>query len=345
MHILITGGAGFVGSSLALFLRKKSKNIKITTFDNLYRRGSEKNIPALQENGIEFLHGDVRNNQDLNLISRTDVIIECSAEPSVLSGLSGSPEYLIQTNLFGALNCLEICRKNKSKLIFLSSSRVYPFDVIRELALSEKKTRFSFNTVGNLQPGISRKGISEEFTTTGIRSLYGATKLSAEMFCNEYSDAFGVETVINRCGVIAGPGQFGKTDQGFVTFWMKQHLAQQPISFIGYGGSGKQVRDILDISDLCNLIWQQIETSNIAETSIYNVGGGLKNSLSLLELTKICEEITGNSLPLSRVSKNRPADIPIFITDNSLVEEKYGWKQKKTTDETLIEISKWLRGN
>ena len=121
--ILITGGAGFVGSNLAVSLKKKYPALRIIVLDNLKRRGSELNIPRLKNYGIEFIHGDIRNPEDLELNFKIDLMLECSAEPSVLSGYDTNPRYIINTNLIGTVNCLELARRNKTDIIFLSTSK------------------------------------------------------------------------------------------------------------------------------------------------------------------------------------------------------------------------------
>ena len=130
MRLLITGGAGFVGSNLALDFKKNNPETHIIALDNLKRRGSELNLPRLKEDGIEFIHGDIRNKEDLEGTGKADLIIECSAEPSVMAGYNSSPEYLINTNLLGTVNCLEYARKCDADVVFLSTSRVYPVRTI-----------------------------------------------------------------------------------------------------------------------------------------------------------------------------------------------------------------------
>ncbi|MGD9593103.1 MAG: NAD-dependent epimerase/dehydratase family protein, partial [Candidatus Berkiella sp.] len=202
--LLITGGAGFVGSSLALLFKQFYEDLEIICFDNLSRRGSELNLSRLKQHGIKFVHGDVRNKEDLFNLPAADWLIECSAEPSVHAGFNESPMYLINTNLNGLINCLEFSRLKGSKLLFLSTSRVYPIKALRELPLANKDDRFVLSKPNKIV-GLSENGISEEFTLNGTRSLYGATKLSAELFIQEYCQMYNLKAVINRCGVLAGP--------------------------------------------------------------------------------------------------------------------------------------------
>jgi CDP-paratose 2-epimerase len=202
--IVVTGGAGFIGANFALHYKKQHPEDNLICFDNLNRKGSELNVPRLEQQGITFIKGDVRKREDLQFNEKIDVIVECSAEPSVLAGLKDSPEYVIDTNLGGAINCLELARKNKSKFIFLSTSRVYPYNLLTKLKCEKSETRFKISEDNHIF-GLSQEGINEEFPLIGIRSIYGTTKLCAEQLIQEYGEAFGMEYVINRCGVVAGP--------------------------------------------------------------------------------------------------------------------------------------------
>src|SRR3954447_24103229 len=242
-RLLITGGAGFVGSNLAVSLAGRHPDWDFVVLDNLYRRGSELNLPRLQEAGVEFVKGDVREPGDLGALPRFDAILECSAEPSVMSGIDGDTGYLVHTNLTGAYNCLELARRDGAFLVFLSTSRVYPVAPQVGLRLEEAATRFELAAEQEVR-GVSSAGISEDFPLEGARTLYGATKLAAELLIEEYRDGLGVPAVIDRCGVIAGPWQMGKVDQGVFTHWMLAHYFGHPLSYIGFGGTGKQVRDL-----------------------------------------------------------------------------------------------------
>ena len=344
MKIVITGGAGFVGSTLCLQLKIKYPNYQIIAFDNLKRRGSELNLIDLKTAGIEFIHGDIRNNEDLASLETFDVLIEASAEPSVTAGLDSDPTYVINNNLYGSINCFNACIKNKAKLIFLSTSRVYPIATIENASYTEQETRFIFEDNQDLT-GITTKGISEKLSLDGARSFYGTTKLASEMFINEYAAFYGLKAAITRFGVIAGPRQMGKTDQGVVTLWMAKHFWKQSLKYIGYGGTGKQVRDILHVDDVVDLVDLQIHEIEKFEGKIYNVGGGLENSTSLQEMTVICEKISGNKINISSETETRTADLRIYITDNSKIEAETGWKPKKSVETVLKDIYNWIKQN
>jgi len=344
MRLLVTGGCGFVGSSLAIQFKRENPDYKIVAFDNLKRRGSELNIARLRKEGIDFVHGDIRNREDLWAAGDFDVMLECSAEPSVLAGYDGSPDYVLNTNLFGTINCLELVRKKNASIIFLSTSRVYPIDLISQQPFTESETRFEISEQASC-PGISARGISEDFPIYSARSLYGATKLASELLLLEYFQMYGVRGVINRCGVLTGPWQMGKVDQGVVVLWVARHHFRQQLSYIGYGGSGKQVRDILHINDLFRLIRQQVENIDLFNGKTLNVGGGRDISISLLELTSLCEKATGNSIPIIRHNEDRKGDIPWYITDCSRVRELCGWQPVIKPEEIVTEIAEWIRDN
>jgi CDP-paratose 2-epimerase len=344
MKIVVTGGAGFVGSTLCLQLKGNYPSYDIVAFDNLKRRGSELNLADFQKKGIPFFHGDIRNNEDLSALGNFDVLIEASAEPSVTAGLDSDPTYVINNNLYGSINCFNACLKNNAKLIFLSTSRVYPIETIEKANYIEESTRFSFD-VNQTQEGISNIGISEKLSLEGARSFYGTTKLSSEMFIQEYAAFYGLKAAITRFGVIAGPRQMGKTDQGVVTLWMAKHYWNQSLKYIGYGGEGKQVRDLLHVDDVVNLIDLQIHQIEKFEGKIYNVGGGIENSASLLEMTSICEKITGNKIQIASEVETRTADLRIYITDNSLIEKEIGWKPTKNVEQIFTDIFHWIKEN
>jgi CDP-paratose 2-epimerase len=343
MRILVTGGCGFVGASISLALASRNPDWELVAFDNLRRRGSELNLPRLRRAGVEFVHGDVRERDDLFGVSRIDALVECSAEPAVLAGLE-SPDYVVSTNLLGAYHCLELARRDEALYVFLSTSRVYPTDALRGLNLVETETRFELAPTQNV-PGVSQDGISETFPLDGARTLYGTTKLAGELLALEYADAFGLRTVVNRCGVIAGPWQMGKVDQGVFTHWVLSHHFGRPLRYIGYGGSGKQVRDLLFVDDLVDLIEEQLLRPEDWNGFNGNVGGGRECSLSLLEATNLCRELTGNEVPIEGVDEPRPGDVPVFISDCRRLFERTHWRPRRSPADMLEEIATWVDEN
>jgi len=340
--VLITGGAGFVGSSIALSLKQRWPESRVLALDNLRRRGSELNLPRLGNAGVRFVQGDVRSQADLlDLPDRPELIIECSAEPSAQAGYGGSPEYLVQTNLAGCFHCLELARRVKADFLFLSTSRVYPVEKLNSLRFEESETRFVLLD-GQALPGASAHGISEDFPLEGPRSLYGMTKLASELMVLEYAAAYDFRCVINRCGLIAGPWQMGKTDQGVVALWVAAHYFERELNYIGFGGLGKQVRDLLHVQDLCDLIAQQVAHFELYSGKLFNVGGGLDGSLSLREMTALCEQITGNGIAIASEPRTRPADVRIYITDYRRLADLTGWRPSRGPALIVSDICEWI---
>lgn len=342
MKILITGGAGFIGSSAAAGLALRHPEWKIVAIDNLRRRGSELNLPRLRAAGVDFVHGDVRDLADLSIVDEVQVIVECSAEPSVLAGVGESPDYVIKANLLGAYHCLEVARRHDAQFVFLSTSRVYPLASLVNLAIFESETRFELADQQPV-PGVSGHGISEDMPLfTGARTVYGATKLAAELLIHEYRESYGLRTVVNRCGVIAGPWQMGKVDQGVFTFWMLAHVFQRPLSYIGFGGGGKQVRDLLHVEDLVDLVDRQLADPSRWNGWVGNVGGGSDCSLSLQEATTLCAEITGHETRIIRQPEPRPGDVPIYISDCRRLYDQTDWRPRFGTREIMCDIRDWI---
>lgn len=345
MKILITGGAGFVGASLATAIKLDNPSASVVAMDNLRRRGSELNLSKLKQLGVQFVHGDIRNPADLgDLEGSFDLLIEASAEPSVLAGLNGSPSYLLETNLNGTLNCLEFARKRAKGLIFLSTSRVYSIRPLKEIGLQESSTRFEI--LGNQKwKGVSTHGISETFPTHLPRSLYGATKLASELIIQEYAETYRLSAILNRCGVLAGPGQFGKTDQGVFTLWVAHHHFSLPLKYTGFGGQGKQVRDLLHPLDLYELIKRQIPLLESQSGGVFNVGGGTRNAISMSELTRLCEKVVGRSVPIGSVQETSQVDIPLYVSDNALVSQTFAWQPTRSVEKIVQETAHWIQQN
>ena len=344
-RVLVTGGAGFVGSHLAIRLRERYPAARVIAADNLKRRGSEWILPRLAEQGVEFRHTDVRNRDDLTIPRfEPDLVVDCAAEPAVLAAYDDGPAYVLETNLGGTLNVLELARRCGADVVFLSTSRVYPIGALEAIAFEELPTRFAISPV-QTQSGITQAGVSESFSLEGARSLYGTTKLAGELVLAEYEQMYGLRYVVDRCGVIAGPWQMGKVDQGVFTLWMGRHYFKRPLQYIGYGGSGKQVRDVLAVDDLGDLVLRQLDEIERLPRRVYNVGGGMSSSLSLVELTALCEEITGNRVEIGTTSEQRPDDVRIYVTDNARVAADTGWSPRKTPRELLAEVHTWIKGN
>lgn len=340
-RILVTGGAGFAGSNLALRLKAARPGTEVIAFDNLKRRGSELALDRLRSGGVDFVHGDIRVREDLLAQRGLDLILDCAAEPSVLAGRDGSPDYVIQTNLVGTLHCLELARREGAGVVLLSTSRVYPVAPINALAYRETGTRYELEP-DQAVPGASGHGIAEDFPLDGPRSIYGASKLASELFVQEYVDAYGLRCVINRCGVLAGPWQMGKVDQGVVGLWAARHVYGGPLSYIGFGGAGKQVRDLLHIGDLHALLERQLEELDDLRGEVWNVGGGREVSVSLLELTELCRRATGRRLDVGSVPETRPSDLIAYLSDCRRAEARFGWKPSIMPARIVDDTVRWI---
>jgi CDP-paratose 2-epimerase len=341
-RLLITGGAGFVGSSLACAFRRDHPDWKVVAFDNLRRRGSELAVERLRAEGVEFHHGDVRCAEDLEAAGAADLLIECAAEPSVHAGYRDGPNYLIATNLTGTVNCLEHLRRHGGDLLFLSTSRVYPIGGLRALPFERSGDRLALPSGSNGDGWSAAAGISEAFPLAGSRSMYGATKLASELLIEEYREMYGLRAVINRCGVLAGPWQMGKVDQGFIVLWLARHLYGGALAYTGFGGEGLQVRDILHVDDLYDLLTLQLRQLDCLSGATYNVAGGTDRSVSLRELTEWCQHLTGKFLQIGQVAETRPADVPFYIGDSRSVQAATGWEPQRKLDRLLEDIHRWL---
>jgi CDP-paratose 2-epimerase len=340
-RVLVTGGAGFIGANLCVGLADRHADWELVAFDNLKRRGSELNLPRLREAGVRFVHGDVRLRADLMTLDRVDVIVECSAEPSVTAGLDGALDYLIETNLSGAHHCLELARRDAAQFVFLSTSRVYPVAGLEALAFREAETRFELEPAQTEQ-GASGAGIAETFRLDGARTVYGATKLAAELLIAEYAESYGLRTAIDRCGVIAGPWQMGKVDQGVFSHWMLAHCFGRELAYIGYGGTGKQVRDLLHSDDLLDLVEDQLLRPEHWAGTTFNVGGGRSGSLSLKETTALCRELTGNDVPVRAHGAQRAGDVRIYLSDCSALFAHTDWRPSRSPRDVLVDLMRWV---
>jgi len=332
MRVLITGGCGFVGTNLAIFLN--SKGFNVNCLDNLSRKGSRYNLKLLRNNKIKNYNFDIYNYKKIQKLPKYDLIVDCCAEAAVEISKKDI-DSVINTNFLGTLNILKKAKKDKSKIIFLSTSRVYPIKDINNII--KKKIIYSKIKI--------KKTFAENDNLRGPKTIYGLTKLSSEMLIEEFAYAFNLKFIINRCGVISGPLQFGKQDQGFVSLWIWSHLRKKKMKYIGYGGFGNQVRDVLHIDDLCELVNLQIRKIKKINNQIFTVGGSKKSYTSLRQLTHICEKITKNKIKFDKVTKTSIYDIPYFITNNNLVTKTYGWKPKRNILKVVSDTFLWLKNN
>ncbi len=340
---LVTGGAGFIGSRLCLRLKAWDPEARVVAFDNLHRRGSELQVPRLRSAGVEFVRGDVRCAEELDRLERCDVVVDAAADPSVLAGVDGDPSYVVRSNLVGALNCLEIARRWGAGFVLLSTSRVYPVAALRAIPLLRVGQRFEPEPAAGI-PGLTAEGITEAFPLgEGTRTLYGATKYAAELLALEYGELYGFPVVIDRCGVVAGPWQMARVEQGVVGLWCARHVYGGSLAYIGHDGF--QVRDALHVDDLVDLLLIQVERLGDVYGEVFNVGGGRGISFSLRELTALCREVSGREIPVGRVDAERPGDVPWYVTDASRVRARLGWSPRRDLRRIVEDTVAWLRGH
>lgn len=341
MKIFITGICGFVGSRLALFLVDALPGVEIVGMDNFLRSGSERNRPLLQAKGIRVFHGDIRMQADLESLPQVDWVIDAAANPSVLAGVDGltSSRQLVAHNLGGSLELLEFCKRQMAGLILLSTSRVYSIPPLAKLPVVSENGAYRLEAGAELPHGVSSLGVTEEFSTAAPVSLYGATKLASEVMALEYGATFGFPVWVDRCGVLAGAGQFGKPDQGIVAFWINAWLRGASLRYIGFDGKGSQVRDAFHPHDLGEMILAQMKIGKPEGRAVWNLGGGSKNGFSLSGLSRWCEERFGKREVLAS-PEPREFDIPWMVMDFSQANQAFGWTPKISLEEIFEEIAR-----
>jgi CDP-paratose 2-epimerase len=342
VKILVTGGAGFVGFNLLCYLNDTYSHYKLVALDNLTRLGSEQNVSILLKRGIKFLQGDVQNMHELQLAGRVDVVIHCASDASVLGGIMSPAELIIRNNLLGSVNVFEYATQYQAQLIYFSTNRIYSCESLNALVYTKQESRLVLEKAQQLT-GVSELGISEEFPVMLSKTFYGATKYCGEVLLQEYAAYKGLRYVINRFGVISGRGQFGMESQGVIAYWLRQHFEQKPLKYIGFGGSGKQVRDALHVADVCVLVDLQLHRFDEVAGKVFNVGGGFANSFSLFELTQYCRDLTGNTIPIQAVLDQRAGDIPIYYTDNTLIQDTLDWQPMHTIHDILSDLLTWFQ--
>lgn len=316
------------------FSKKKIKNSTVYSLDNFCRKGSKINYKRLISNKIKNYNIDIVNYKKLQLIKKFDLIIDCCAEPAIEDSLK-NPDKIFYTNLVGTFNILKKCVADKSNIIFLSTSRVYS---IKKLNNKIKK-KIIKNKIVKLTE------INESYDTSSPKSLYGMSKLSSEDLIKEFSYMHKIKYIINRFGVITGPWQFGKQDQGFVTLWIGKHIFKKKLSYIGYGGYGNQARDLIHIEDVCEILLKQISQLKKIYNQTFNIGGGKKNVVSLKDLTVLCENATKNKIKIQKNRSTSIFDVPYFVTDNKKIKKYYNWLPKKNINDIIFDIRDWFLNN
>ena len=340
MRVVISGACGFVGSSLARWLLEHGDGIEVIGFDNFIRAGSELNRRDLQARGVQLFHADVRSRSDLEALPKADWVIDAAANASVLAGVDGktSSRQIIEHNLLGTVEMLEYCKAHRAGFVLLSTSRVYGIPPLAALPMRVENEGFVLDASGPLPPGVTAAGVSEDFSTAAPVSLYGTTKLCSEQLALEYGEAFGLPVWINRCGVLAGAGQFGRADQGIFSFWINSWRRQRALKYIGFGGTGRQVRDCLHPRDLARLVLAQMRDPARKVSRLQHVAGGVSQAMSLRQLSGWCERRFGPYTVASDAAE-RQFDIPWMVMDASRAGRQWGWQPEVALESILGEIA------
>jgi CDP-paratose 2-epimerase len=340
MRVLITGICGFVGSTLARAWIEAVPELEVVGLDNFIRPGSEENRASLRRLGVSLIHGDIRAASDFEALPTVDWVIDAAANPSVLAGVDGrtSSRQLVEHNLLGTVNILEYCRRVRAGFILLSSSRVYSIPPLASLAVVATGKAFRPATEQVLPVGLSPEGVNESFGTAPPVSLYGASKLASEIMAREYGETFDFPVWINRCGVLAGAGQFGRADQGIFAFWINAWLRRSPLAYLGFGGQGHQVRDCLHPRDLIPLLMKQTAPGVSSTVRLVNLGGGARNAISLAELSDWCTARFG-AHSVAANPETRRFDIPWLVMDSSLARSVWEWQPETALTDILEEIA------
>lgn len=328
--MLITGGVGFIGVNAARYFCEKGWYI--TVFDNFSRRGVDRNATFLRQNfgdRIKIVHGDVRARRDLSrVIDGQDVILHLAAQAAVTTSVI-EPWGDFKTNTQGTMRILEAARLSPNKPIILYSSTNKVYGALENVPLTEQEQRYTFTD--------GRPGIGED-QQLDFHSPYGCSKGAADQYVRDYARLYNLRTVVFRQSCIYGPHQYGVEDQGWVAWFLIAALLQKPIVIYG---NGKQVRDLLHIDDLLRAYESAIEHIDRASGKIYNIGGGITNTLSLLELLSLMErEFSLHTSPT--FASVRPGDQLMFVSDNRRIEADLHWQPRVGLSEGIRTLSQWL---
>ncbi len=315
MNILITGGAGFIGSNLAYYFSKKNN---VVVYDSLSRKGSEKNIDWLNKEGksIRFVKGDITDGKKLSgLVKNQDAILHLAAQVAVTSSVE-DPETDFEVNLRGTFTLLEEIRKsgNRPLVTYASTNKVYG-----DLANNYKP-------VSESQP-------------LDFYSPYACSKGGADCYMHDYHRIFGIPTVVFRKSCIYGVHQYGNEDQGWVAHFVRRAIAKKTITIYG---DGYQIRDLLNIEDLCRLYDLAIHDKKTVSGQIFNVGGGEKNAVNLIQILAQLEKLLGYKIPVT-YDKVRPGDQPYYVSDISKANKLLAWEPRVSVSSGLSSLIDWVK--
>ena len=337
MKLLITGGCGFLGSNLAFHGIKKG--FDVTVIDNLHRKGSSENLEWLKSGGkFNFIQEDIRNAAEMEKIIK-DIkpysVFHLAGQVAMTTSIE-NPRLDFETNALGAFNILEAVRKYSpdSGIIYSSTNKVY--GDLEQFTYTENEKRY----VCNEKP----EGFDEN-TPLEFHSPYGCSKGSADQYILDYARIFGLKTAVFRHSSMYGGRQFATYDQGWIG-WFCQKAAEEKSGFskdlFTISGNGKQVRDVLHADDMINLYYNCSEKIDIAKGNAFNIGGGIKNSLSLLELFDFLEKTLNIKLKYEKIPP-RESDQKVFIADIKKAEQMFGWKPKISYQAGIIKMLEWVK--
>jgi len=333
--ILITGGAGFIGSNYAC--RRILNGDNVTIYDNLSRHGAKENLEWVSfktnDKSFIFTEGDVRDYEMLtSVVGGKDIIIHLAAQVAVTSSVA-DPQFDFSVNAAGTFNVLEATRicGEKPLVIFSSTNKVY--GEIDDIPVVEEETRYSFK---NLPNGVSENQLLD------FHSPYGCSKGCGDQYVKDYSRIYDIPTVVFRQSCIYGKRQFGIEDQGWVAWFVIAAVLSEPITIYG---DGKQVRDLLFIDDLMNAYDLAIERKEDIKGLIFNIGGGMENSVSIWrEFGPILEKIHKKEIPVD-FKEWRPGDQKIYISDISKIKDYLGWSPEISVEKGLSLLYQWVVEN
>jgi CDP-paratose 2-epimerase len=333
-NYLITGGAGFIGTNLADYYL--SKNKKVTIFDNLSRSGTKENLDWLQKqhgNRLKFVKGDVRSADRIlvDLVESAEVVYHEAAQVAVTTSVT-NPREDFDVNAMGTFNVLEAVRLSSSKPILVYSSTNKVYGKMEDVEIVERDGRYEY---ASLNTGVP------ETRPLDFHSPYGCSKGCADQYMIDYSRIYGLKTVVFRQSCIYGPHQFGIEDQGWVAWFSIRAMQNLPMTIYG---DGKQVRDVLYIDDLIRAYNATVDCIDRTSGQVFNIGGGPRITLSLLELIDILERQYGRKLKYN-YDNWRPGDQPVYISDIRKAKEYFNWEPQVDATTGVIQLINWIRGN
>lgn len=332
-RMLITGGAGFIGSNAAAHFIEKG--YAVTVFDNLTRKGTDKNLAWLQATypGLKLVQGDIRTYQQIrDAAVNQDIILHLAAQVAVTTSVN-DPKTDFEINALGTFHVLEAARANGKSPIVLFSSTNKVYGGMEDVAIIEKDGMYVYRDFP--------EGISES-SAIDFHSPYGCSKGAADQYVRDYRRIYGLPTVVFRQSCIYGPRQFGVEDQGWVAWFIIALTLGKDITVYG---DGKQVRDVLYIDDLIDAYERAIERIDTAKGKIYNVGGGSKNILSVWSrFGPILEKLFGKKIPIA-FSDWRPGDQKVYISDITKIKKELGWEPNIGVEQGVEKLFGWIQKN